>query len=1197
MARITTFLPSGAILRLASLLLGVLLPLAVRAQDSARAPEPAQWPLLNPVIAPVKPNLMITLDDSVSMVQRHVPDAGVKAVVGGFLVTTPITSPSGPLKFAPEDRYAYTLSAVPGSSDWPQRFLRSPDTNPLYYNPEVRYRPWLRADGRRYPNASINAAVVNLDDPLSVTADLATTVNEKPANWCIGMPTVCGRDVSTRIYAPGLYYRLRRDRGGFLDPSVAGNFDEFDVNSPGGLPRGPDRSDCAAPTCTRAEEQQNFANWFVYYRSRLLLAKAVLGEVIGQLPNQIRVGYGRLGKAPGQVDGIGSFGMIESGVRDLSADGRSRFLAWLYGLGARAPTPLREALQEVGRYFTSSDSRGPWGQVPGTPSDAPHLACRRSHHLLITDGDWNETPDVPLVSVGNIDGAGRPASQPAADWHYTPARPYQDDWADTLADYALYSWARDLRPDVPDKVKPVPGNEATWQSLSQFIVGLGVRGRLDPAADLPALTAGTKAWSEDKIDDLWHAALNSRGQYFSATDSAALRRALRAALAAMAPEGRNQGGVSAAVAQAGGFVKYLPQFRPSDWSGDLLAIGLDAKGQGSTVQWRAEAALPPWQARRLFIWDDGRSTPGAVALDWAQLSEPLRAAMGPQADAQLVDYIRGRRTLEEDGGWRVRGGLLGDFINSNPLVVDASEDSSLKRLPGIGSSYANYVRTVKAARPRVVYIGGNDGILHAFRDSAGADGSPAGREIFGYLPRAVAARLNELRSIDYNQGPEQHRYLVDGPLREFDVHVPPPGGSTPAWRNYLLGSTGAGPAAVFAIDITDPDALGASSPRWELRAESDSRLGHVLAPLAAGMLPNGRWVALFGNGYGSASGRAHLFVVDLESGRVNALELPGGGTPNGLGGVALYKDGEGRITSVYAGDLQGQLWRMDFKPDAASNFVVAFGGEPLFRAAAGQAIVQAPVLQSRGASRLLMIGTGRLITPDDAATTTVQAVYLVEDRPGDTLPRPLGPSQLAERTLAPIVPAGTRATGATGAGPSFYGVSGAEIDWAHQRGWRLSLAGTEVPQGLRVLQPIDALSVSSDLMLVAAEAPAASPDPCAETASGSGINLLLRFVSGLPSARPALDTNSDGVVDVRDDRLVAGYATQSDGADAVLAMKPAPAAPALGPGTTPVAADPAAWSCSGQALLASVSGSVLACLSQGKKLKDRAWRRVLQTPF
>ena len=1183
----------------------LLVVAAVRAQPTwvnaspapAESPQPAQLPLLNPVRAPVKSNLMITMDDSGSMAARFMPDSAIR--VGAWSVISP-AGQQYVLVFVPEEQGGPLVPSVPGSENWRQRVLRSPDTNPVYYNPQIRYRPWLRADGTRYPAAAIAAAALSPLDPGGATANLKTLKEDLKARWCMASSTSRCEDTSQR-YAPGLYYRLKQSEGAYLNPSQPANFIEFDVNAATGPARGLGRTDCAGNTCTQQEEQQNFANWFVYYRSRLLLSKAVLGEVLGRMPNQVRVGYGSLRQpgAPVDVDGLGSFRFIRSGVRDFNPERKAQVLDWLYSLTAGSGTPLRQATQEVGSYFEASDSRGPWGETPGVHSSNAQLSCRRAYHLLITDGYWAENSGGGFKPVGNVDGKdGTAIKRPdGTSWTYKAQAPHKDDVSDTLADVAMHYWVRDLQPGLPNQVPTRPGNEAFWQSMSNLIVGLGVRGVLDPATDLPALTQGSKAWSADRIDDLWHAALNSRGAYFSATDPATLQQALRSALASLAPEGRSQGGVAVTSLETGGHVLYQSSFRPVDWSGDLTAANLDAQGRVQGQRWSAEKALPPWQDRKLFIWDDGQAKPAAVPFEWDSMSSVLKAALGDGADAGFVDFLRGDRSMEVDGLARARGGLLGDFINSTPMIAGAGGDHTLKQLPEIGDAYARYLTTTKATRTPLVFIGGNDGILHAFRLKAGSDGAPQGREVFGYVPRAVAGQLSLLRDAEYTSTVHSHRYFVDGPLRESDVHVPAPGATTATWRNYLLGSTGAGPASVFALDITDPTQLGADSVRWEIRAQTEARLGHVLAPVVTGQLPNGKWVALFGNGYRSASGLAHLFVVELETGVVQTVELPRLGTSDGLGGVALGKDSNGRVEAVYAGDLSGRLWRFDFSETSKAGFTVGFEGRPLFKAGNGQPIIQAPLLRERGKSRLILFGTGRLVSDSDVADTNEQALYMVEDRPNETLTRPLAPDQLASRTLGVLRGEGLAA------GTSFLTVSGGKINWAEQRGWRFPLTGFQLPEGLRLTQPLQPLALQRELALVGVESPGRVVDPCAESTGGVGLNLLAHFFTGLPGPQPALDTNGDGLVNSQDDRRVIGFLTRSDGLDAVVrASTAAPAgegsAPAGSAGAGTTRADPAtAWSCVGQVMLVGTAGGVAACAATTSRLRDRAWRRILRPPF
>ena len=185
-------------------------------------------------------------------------------------------------------------------------------------------------------------------------------------------------------------------------------------------------------------------------------------------------------------------------------------------------------------------------------------------------------------------------------------------------------------------------------------------------------------------------------------------------------------------------------------------------------------------------------------------------------------------------------------------------------------------------------------------------------------------------------------------------------------------------------------------------------------------------------------------------------------------------------------------------------------------------------------------------------------------------------------------------------GNTLFTVSGDAIDTKTQRGWRLALEGNGVPAGLRMLQPIQSVTQQSDLVLIAAEAPSHTTDNCLETATGSGINLLLPLESGLPPKRPLLDTNSDGVINSSDAAQVVGYATQSDGADAVLTLPPVVGSPRkVDPdaGAAPGAGAAPSWTCAGQVQLASVSGSIGACVNENQTLRDRVWRRILQPPF
>ena len=577
---------------------------------------PSQLPLINRTGTGVKPNVVITLDDSRSMAFQHMPEGSV--VLGAHTVPLPVGGDA--VTFHPDDRgpqafigefWMGTVAAVPGSANWRQRLMRSPDANTLYYNPGTRYQPWLRADGSRHPPANPRAAAL---DPLAPagTVDLTRT-ESRTVQWCF-VPRPANRPATydaachrrEERFAPGLYYRLRRGpSGAFLDPAQPASWREFDVNVPPREPKEPGRSDCSGPTCTLAEEQQNFANWFVYHRSRLLLAKAAVGEVLARTGNDLRLGYGRIGKAAGTVDQIQGLHALVAGVRDFDTQRKAAVIDWLYGLPVAGGTPLRRAIQGVGRYFSAEAAGGPWTDNPGDSNSAARKACRRSYHVLVTDGYWNDVVGQDgLERVGNVDGNAAPALSGTAQrtWAYRPAPPYRDDAADRLADYAMHFWVRDLQPGLVNAVPSTPENPAFWQNLTTFTVGLGVRGLLDPATDLPALASGAKTWSSDEIDDLWHAALNTRGQYFSAQDPAGLVDALLKALRGVLDRELLEAGVvTASTSMSIGNRKYVPRYRTGVWVGDVDAFARhvdDARRIQHTIRTEAPLHIPGDQVHR-----------------------------------------------------------------------------------------------------------------------------------------------------------------------------------------------------------------------------------------------------------------------------------------------------------------------------------------------------------------------------------------------------------------------------------------------------------------------------------------------------------------------------------------------------------------------------------------------------------------------
>lgn len=892
------------------------------------------------------------------------------------------------------------------------------------------------------------------------------------------------------------------------------------------------RTDCAALThCTWLEEAQNFANWWLYYRNRLFAAQAVMADTLSNMrqpsEQRLRVGFGRinnvtgaidpwrtesltLNPAPAAIDGVANPGALVRGVRafTVGSPARAEVFDWLFSLAWANPTPNREAIDSMGRYFSRTDNRGPWGATPGTDDPSPHLACRRNFALITTDGEWTKVPgQVQISESGPLAGPGTPVEadnvvgptilgngvNEGASFTYRP-----ESWpqftggtaqSGTLTDAAVYYWNRDLRPDLPNLISPMPGNPAFWQSMSTYVIGYGLFASMDTADTRNRVAAGSPvAWPavndsamviEDpqRINDSMRAALASRGGFYAANDIDELARSIRGSFADIVSKVGSGGGV----AITGPFVTgdslvFYPSYRTGTWSGTLSAydatnVAALARGDTATPAW--VASVPALGQRTVLTSTAARSatTFSAGALTSAQRS--ALEATGHTA-TQIVDYLRGDRSLEIGGSgpvaqqkFRRRESLIGALINSTPVYVKAP-DHGHRAMEDHGASYALYVAARRASRNHAtVFIGGNAGMFHAFDANTGV-------ERFAYVPRGAYPNLALLADPAYEQ-----RYFVDGPVISGDFHD----GSR--WRSAVVGTTGAGGGSIFAIDVTDPAAVGPGQVLWDITKDADPHVGHVLSRGVIGRIRTGpssadRWVYIAGNGYESASNRAALLVIDLLSGAVTSIPVGGTYDParglqarNGMGGVTVRYDGARRIVGVYAGDRQGNLWRFDFSqgvPASASGF----GGtsEPLFTAldpatGAPRPITAAPrlALHPRGGLQIVF-GTGKLYDVGDSAIVAPQAIYGIWEQP-DRRTR-ITESQLASVPLS------------AGSGNSrTFDLSA--IDWSRQLGWSVPL-----PAGERVISdPTSELGMLSITTFV--------PVSTSESCEGGGSSWVYRL--------------------------------------------------------------------------------------------------------
>jgi type IV pilus assembly protein PilY1 len=261
------------------------------------------------------------------------------------------------------------------------------------------------------------------------------------------------------------------------------------------------------------------------------------------------------------------------------------------------------------------------------------------------------------------------------------------------------------------------------------------------------------------------------------------------------------------------------------------------------------------------------------------------------------------------------------------------------------------------------------------------------------------------------------RFYVDGSPAVGDAYW---GG---AWHTVVVGTTGAGGKGVFALDLGDPESMSAAKLLWDIDGRTDPNLGYTVAQAVIGRLHDGRFYAIFGNGYRSANGCPVLYLARLPDGQLRRIPTGGrtladacSGAPNGLGRPSLHdlqgpgSPGHRTTDFVYAGDLQGGLWRFDLRQVDLQNEPPAGAGvERVFTAtsAGGQALpITGPIqigaapasVAPAGAGAgpvMLWFGSGRHLAADDRSDAMAHSVYGIVDRfagpiaRGDLQRRPL----------------------------------------------------------------------------------------------------------------------------------------------------------------------------------------------------------------
>ncbi|GAB4357760.1 MAG: PilC/PilY family type IV pilus protein [Immundisolibacter sp.] len=779
--------------------------------------------------------------------------------------------------------------------------------------------------------------------------------------------------------------------------------------------------------------------------SRMQVAKQVATNLVNTVTG-VRFGVSEF-YGPSSYN-YGHGGTVLEDCEDTSPSHLGNLTSDINSMSAESNTPLAEAYYELTRYFRGLSSY----YHSGTSYTSPvQYRCQDNYIIAITDG--YPTYDTTFPSNDPADTADGTRSLPdwdnmapptsASDYPIFPQ--YSDGFqtgSESQEGYSLYlddiaKFAFDL--DIFSTGLDAEGEP--WGSLS------------DPPPDpdepdfrqqnILTYTVGF-ATANQMLED---AAEYGGGQFFIANNAAELTAALQEAVLDIQAKASSAASVALNSTRLDtNLLIYQASFDGTDWSGDLQAYDVnDTTGAVGSKVWSANEKIPP--TGRNIVSQNSSSRDG-IAFEWDSLSTAQQDSLGTasawvdppfcgfvsctgpwggwaQANCSkcgvvgvsngedILNYLRGDPSLEQKNGgdFRDRSTVLGDIVNSDPMFV-GTPNYGYHVLPGTeGSSYLSFrASSAYKNRPPMVYVGANDGMLHAIEGTE--TGATAGVERFAYIPLAVFPNLKRLADPDYI-----HRFYVDGSPQAGDAYIDT--GSGDAWHTVLVGTLGAGGRGVFALDVTDPTSFDSSKVLWDLavtgdadiNVTDDADLGYTYGQASIARMANGQWAAVFGNGLNSDNHRAVLFIVNLETGAlIEKIDTGVGdsGTQNGLSTPVIVDVDNDKITDyIYAGDMQGNLWKFDVTGTGAGSWDVAY---KLFTATApdgtAQPITAKPTVTRRPDGDLMVFfGTGKYFEEVDRRVVEspppqVQTFYGVRD-PGAAISG--GRATLAEQSVITTV--------------------------------------------------------------------------------------------------------------------------------------------------------------------------------------------------
>lgn len=1037
----------------------------------------------------VPPNIMVVIDDSGSMFWRFLyvhnsdgsfPSISLPAGVDGNSRAS-VSSHTGN-EMSTDNFGGCNLCVVTGDGSGSNtgnnqtKYMldKTYALNGLYYNPKVIYSPWKYPDGTSAPNVPYTSA----------SRDHVNATYSYTGPGGASISTTSGSDVDLSNYIHTYYVPKANN----VDLTDATNYYRYQILKDGTIWRselaaagsggttgkgcndtasaGLDWRICTQTTGTARNEvgeRQNFANWFSYYQTRIKTAKGGLSAAFSALGTVPRVGFRTIWDRNNKDIPVGiDDGLFEDKGGATPVNNKTNWFSAVINAIANNGTPLRSALASAGNYYKNTSSTGPYGPESG----ADQLSCRQNFTIMTTDGFWNNAYNDATVGTAD-NGAGYP---------------FASSVSQTLADIAYYYWETDLRPDLANKVPSSTADPATWQHMTTFTISIGAQGTLDPVQTLADIAANVAfTWPTPlhdqvtTIDDLFHAAVNGHGKFVRATDPTSFVSALNGALAAIAERTSSSSNVSVSGARLATTTQlFQSSFVIGKWTGDLGAYAISTSGVVSTTpSWLASQQMPAWNARKVYTWNGS-----------AGATFPTGAQSTTLGGSLIVNYLLGNTAHEQrfGGTYRNRNSILGDMVDSSPVYVPSDT-------------------TVTPNTPAMVYVGGNDGMLHAFDAATGA-------ERFAYVPGGLNfGNVATLANPSY-----VHQFFVDGALVVSTKDQTKTASDT-VGKNILVGVLGRGGNTVYALDVTSPAGFNASKVMWEF---SDPDMGNSLGTPIITRANNGDPAVIISNGYNSASGHSIFYVLNIRTGALIAkLDTKAGDTGANSNGMATPKgwdeDRNGTIDVLYGGDLLGNVWEYDVSDSNPSNWGPVFGTtaapQPLYVAKDASGNRQ-PItsgfsigLDPATFERWVFFGTGRYLSNGDPTDKSVQTWYgIVDDGSQVASVTTRNSTVLKQRSI--VVKTTVNGTTVRAFEAATSG------DMAGLKGWYVDLQDP-TPRGERIVS--DSVLLGNAL-LAASIIP--SNDACDFGGSGF-INALDAFTGGALSS-PFFDINGDGSVDSGD---------------------------------------------------------------------------------